>query len=96
MIGAEVDREKERTVTLCKGYSQKHSRDYREDELLVTIESLRCELLEVAEQRSLSDRAVLELSQKLDGYILLAQNRMMENLRSRKKSIAMNKAVVHQ
>lgn len=83
-------------MTLCKEYSQKHSREYREDELLVTIESLRCELLEVAEQRSLSDRAVLELSQKLDGYILLAQNRMMENLRSRKKSIAMNKAVVHQ
>lgn len=80
-------------MTLCKGSSQKH---YREDELFVTIESLRCELLEVAEQRSLSDRAVLELSQKLDGYIILAQNRMMENLRSRKKSITMNQAVVHQ
>ena len=82
--------------TLFKGSSQKHSRDYREDELFVTIESLRYELLQVAEQRSLSDRTVLELSQKLDGYILLAQNRMMENLRGRKKSISINKAMVHQ
>ncbi|MFF2911717.1 aspartyl-phosphate phosphatase Spo0E family protein [Paenibacillus sp. NPDC057934] len=61
-----------------------HRRDIREDELLITIESLRCQLLEVAEQHSLSDRAVVELSERLDGYILLAQNKMMENLRSRK------------
>ncbi|MDH6428797.1 aspartyl-phosphate phosphatase Spo0E family protein [Paenibacillus sp. FSL R7-0048] len=64
-----------------------HRKDYKEDELLVTIESLRCELLEVAEQRSLSDRAVLELSERLDSYILLAQNKMMENLRNRKAGI---------
>lgn len=64
-----------------------HRKDYKEDELLVTIESLRCELLEVAEQRSLSDRAVLELSERLDSYILLAQNKMMENLRNRKVGI---------
>ncbi|MRN54178.1 Spo0E family sporulation regulatory protein-aspartic acid phosphatase [Paenibacillus sp. LC-T2] len=51
----------------------------------MTIESLRCELLEVAQQRSLSDRAVLELSERLDGYILLAQNKMMESLRNRNK-----------
>ncbi|ULO10185.1 aspartyl-phosphate phosphatase Spo0E family protein [Paenibacillus sp. 19GGS1-52] len=49
----------------------------------MTIESLRCELLEVAQQRSLSDRTVLELSERLDGYILLAQNKMMESLRNR-------------
>ncbi|KAA1187003.1 Spo0E like sporulation regulatory protein [compost metagenome] len=87
MIGRDVDREKERVVTLYQGSSEKaYRRDYREDELFVTIESLRCELLEVAEQRSLSDHAVLELSERLDGYILLAQHKMMENLRSRKAS----------
>ncbi|MEK4292708.1 hypothetical protein BSK65_19770 [Paenibacillus odorifer] len=74
-------------MTLYQGSSEKaYRRDYREDELFVTIESLRCELLEVAEQRSLSDHAVLELSERLDGYILLAQHKMMENLRSRKAS----------
>ncbi|WP_410515284.1 aspartyl-phosphate phosphatase Spo0E family protein [Paenibacillus sp. BR2-3] len=61
-----------------------HRRDYREDELYMTIESLRCELLEVAQQRSLSDRTVVELSERLDRYILLAQTKMMEGLRSRK------------
>lgn len=72
-------------MTISQGSSKNiHRSDYREDELFVTIESLRCELLEVAEQRSLSDRAVLELSERLDSYILLAQNKMMENLRSRK------------
>jgi hypothetical protein len=72
-------------VTLYQGSTiNDHRRDYREDELFVTIESLRCELLEVAEKRSLSDRAVLELSERLDSYILLAQTKMMENLRSRK------------
>ncbi|MDT3425497.1 hypothetical protein J2Z22_001013 [Paenibacillus forsythiae] len=61
-------------------------RECREEELFVTIESLRCELLEVAQERSLSDRTVVELSERLDSYILLAQNKMMENLRTRKSS----------
>ncbi|MEK4159062.1 MULTISPECIES: aspartyl-phosphate phosphatase Spo0E family protein [Paenibacillus] len=88
MIGEDVDREKERDVTQNPNSSKNnHRKDYKEDELLVTIESLRCELLEVAEQRSLSDRAVLELSERLDSYILLAQNKMMENLRNRKAGI---------
>ncbi|MBW4082169.1 aspartyl-phosphate phosphatase Spo0E family protein [Paenibacillus sp. S150] len=65
--------------------------DYREDELFITIENLRCELLEVAQERSLSDHAVLELSQRLDGYIVLAQNKMMENIRSRKNAAAYGK-----
>ncbi len=85
MIGEDVDREKERDVTQNPNSSKNNHR--KEDELLVTIESLRCELLEVAEQRSLSDRAVLELSERLDSYILLAQNKMMENLRNRKAGI---------
>lgn len=63
-------------------------RDYREDELFITIESLRSELLEVAQERSLSDHTVVELSQRLDGYIVLAQNKMMESLRSRQKEDA--------
>ncbi|OKP78195.1 hypothetical protein A3844_16505 [Paenibacillus helianthi] len=62
-------------------------KEYREDELFITIESLRCELLEVAQERSLSDHVVLELSQRLDGYIVLAQNKMMESLRSRKNTV---------
>lgn len=62
--------------------------DYREDELFLTIENLRSELLEVAQERSLSDHVVLELSQRLDGYIVLAQNLMMESLRSRKGGAA--------
>jgi len=85
IIGREVDREKERVVKLYQDSSKTmYKRDQREDELFVTIESLRCELLEVAEARSLSDRAVVELSERLDTYILLAQNKMMENMRSRK------------
>jgi hypothetical protein len=89
MIVKDVDREKERVVTLYQGSSENiYRRDYREDELFVTIESLRCELLEVAEQRSLSDHTVLELSERLDSYILLAQHKMMENLRNRKSGAA--------
>ncbi|ASA24595.1 aspartyl-phosphate phosphatase Spo0E family protein [Paenibacillus donghaensis] len=65
-----------------------HRRDYREDELFLTIESLRSELLEVAQERSLSDRVVLELSERLDGYIVMAQNRMMDKLRSHKAGTA--------
>ncbi|CQR58748.1 aspartyl-phosphate phosphatase Spo0E family protein [Paenibacillus riograndensis] len=75
-------------MSLYQNSSAELGKEYREDELYVTIESLRCELLEVAQERSLSDHAVLELSQRLDGYIVLAQNKMMESLRSRKKSAA--------
>nr|WP_274528503.1 aspartyl-phosphate phosphatase Spo0E family protein [Paenibacillus piscarius] len=52
--------------------------------MFLTIENLRSELLEVAQERSFSDHVVLELSQRLDGYIVMAQNLMMESLRSRK------------
>lgn len=68
--------------------SHENRRDYREDELFITIESLRSELLEVAQERSLSDDRVVELSQRLDGYIVMAQNKMMESLRSRKNGTA--------
>ncbi|AIQ61391.1 aspartyl-phosphate phosphatase Spo0E family protein [Paenibacillus borealis] len=71
-------------MNLYQNSPDSQSRDYREDELFLTIENLRSELLEVAQERSLSDHAVLELSQRLDGYIVLAQNLMMESLRSRK------------
>ncbi|WP_310551067.1 aspartyl-phosphate phosphatase Spo0E family protein [Paenibacillus glufosinatiresistens] len=62
----------------------------RDDELNLKIESLRGELLEVARARSLSDRAVVELSERLDRYIVMAQTRMMEGLRSRKTQTRIN------
>ncbi|UQZ33942.1 hypothetical protein C2I18_10645 [Paenibacillus sp. PK3_47] len=68
--------------------SHENRRDYREDDLFITIESLRSELLEVAQERSLSDDRVVELSQRLDGYIVMAQNKMMESMRSRKNGAA--------
>ncbi|MCL6601978.1 MAG: aspartyl-phosphate phosphatase Spo0E family protein [Paenibacillus sp.] len=55
----------------------------------MTIETLRCELLEVAQQRSLSDSTVVALSERLDRYIVLAQNKMMEGLRSRKSGTSL-------
>lgn len=67
---------------------EEYRRDYREDELFITIESLRSELLEVAQERSLSDHMVVELSQRLDGYIVMAQNKMMESLRGRQNEAA--------
>ncbi|WP_086074716.1 aspartyl-phosphate phosphatase Spo0E family protein [Paenibacillus camerounensis] len=75
---------------MMKYYHSSHEdrNDYREDELFLTIESLRSELLEVAQERSLSDHMVVELSQRLDGYIVLAQNKMMESLRSRQNEAA--------
>ncbi|KWX76263.1 aspartyl-phosphate phosphatase Spo0E family protein [Paenibacillus jilunlii] len=75
-------------MNLYQNSSAELGKEYREDELYITIESLRSELLEVAQERSLSDHAVLELSQRLDGYIVLAQNKMMESLRSRKNAAA--------
>ncbi len=65
--------------------------DFKEDELSTTIESLRCQLLEVAQHRSLSDNVVVELSKQLDGYIVLAQNKMMERQRSRKADSSAHK-----
>lgn len=74
---------------LIQAYSQDiYRRDLKEDELFMTIENLRCQLLEVAASRSLSDRTVVELSERLDSYILLAQNKMMEGLRGRNTGTA--------
>jgi hypothetical protein len=70
-------------VNLYQASHEEHRRDYREDELFLPIESLRSQLLEVAQERSLSDHTVVELSQRLDGYIVMAQKQMMEGLRSR-------------
>ncbi|MEK3790751.1 aspartyl-phosphate phosphatase Spo0E family protein [Paenibacillus sp. FSL R7-0204] len=75
-------------MNLYQNSPDANGRDYREDELFLTIENLRSELLEVAQERSLSDHTVLELSQRLDGYIVMAQNLMMESLRSRKNGAA--------
>ncbi|MNB65786.1 Spo0E like sporulation regulatory protein [compost metagenome] len=77
------NREKVTKVLQNPIYRNEYIHESRDEELLVTIESLRGELLEIARERSLSDRAVVELSERLDRYILLAQHKMMENLRSR-------------
>ncbi|MNJ79140.1 Spo0E like sporulation regulatory protein [compost metagenome] len=46
-------------------------------ELLVTIEHLRSELIIAAEDGNFSNDTVLELSQRLDKYIVLAQTQML-------------------
>lgn len=47
---------------------------YRSEEPLnAMIESLRHELLKITEHKSFCDRDVVELSQRLDAYIVLAQ-----------------------
>lgn len=77
-------------MVLIQGSSpEEYARDFRDDELFMTIETLRCELLEVAQQRSLSDSTVVALSERLDRYIVLAQNKMMEGLRSRKSGTSL-------
>lgn len=52
--------------------------DRNEDELSTRIERLRRELLEAARHRSLSDDRVIELSQRLDTVVLLAQKKKLE------------------
>ncbi|WP_240479735.1 aspartyl-phosphate phosphatase Spo0E family protein [Paenibacillus wynnii] len=76
-------------MSIPNSYPDEYTNNFREDELLMTIETLRCELLEVAQQRSLSDSTVVALSERLDRYILMAQNRMMEGLRSRKSGASL-------
>ncbi|MDO3410154.1 aspartyl-phosphate phosphatase Spo0E family protein [Saccharibacillus sp. CPCC 101409] len=44
-----------------------------EDPLYMMIEHLRHELQKITEHKSFSDRDVVELSQRLDAYIVLAQ-----------------------
>ncbi|WP_334074719.1 MULTISPECIES: aspartyl-phosphate phosphatase Spo0E family protein [Paenibacillus] len=46
-------------------------------ELLDKIEHLRAELMHVADQTNFSSEAVVELSQRLDHYIVLAQTQML-------------------
>ncbi|GIP60989.1 hypothetical protein J15TS10_48030 [Paenibacillus woosongensis] len=46
-------------------------------ELMDTIEHLRAELMNAAGNSNFSSEAVLELSQRLDKYIVQAQNQML-------------------
>lgn len=46
-------------------------------ELMDTIENLRLELMNAAENSNFSSETVLELSQRLDKYIVQAQNQML-------------------
>lgn len=57
-----------------------------EEDLFDVIEMLRSELLTAASQRSLTDHAVVELSERLDLYIVQAQERMLEKRRDGKPS----------
>lgn len=60
---------------------------YRNEEPLYTmIEHLRHELLKITEHKSFCDRDVVELSQRLDAYIVLAQRQKSQppNVRARK------------
>ena len=51
---------------------------YRNEEPLYTmIEHLRHELLKITEHKSFCDRDVVELSQQLDAYIVLAQRQKL-------------------
>lgn len=51
---------------------------YRNEEPLYTmIERLRHELLKITEHKSFCDRDVVELSQRLDAYIVLAQRQKL-------------------
>lgn len=47
------------------------------NDLKATIEHLRAELMNAATQDNFSSGTVLELSQRLDQYIVLAQNQML-------------------
>ncbi|MCQ4088081.1 aspartyl-phosphate phosphatase Spo0E family protein [Saccharibacillus sp. JS10] len=52
---------------------------YRNEEPLYSmIERLRQELLKITEHKSFCDRDVVELSQRLDTYIVLAQRQKLE------------------
>ncbi|MNE19947.1 Spo0E like sporulation regulatory protein [compost metagenome] len=54
-----------------------NSRQKISSELQVTIEHLRSELINAAGDANFSSDAVLELSQRLDKYIVMAQTQML-------------------
>ncbi|MNP60972.1 Spo0E like sporulation regulatory protein [compost metagenome] len=58
-------------------HNRTSSRQKVSSELLVTIEHLRSELIIAAEDGDFSNDTVLELSQRLDKYIVLAQTQML-------------------
>ncbi len=58
-------------------HNRTSSRQKVNNELLVTIEHLRSELILAAEDGDFSNDTVLELSQRLDKYIVQAQNQML-------------------
>jgi|GEM_PF-7129063 len=50
-------------------------------DLLDKIEHLRAELMHAADETNFNSEAVVELSQRLDHYIVLAQTQMLGKLR---------------
>ncbi|MBA9088015.1 hypothetical protein FHR92_004508 [Fontibacillus solani] len=57
--------------------SRTSSRPQISSELLVTIEDLRTEMMNAADDENFSSDTVLELSQRLDNYIVQAQIQML-------------------
>ncbi|MNI72741.1 Spo0E like sporulation regulatory protein [Fontibacillus panacisegetis] len=57
--------------------SRTSSRPKISSELLVTIEDLRTEMMNAADDENFSSDTVLELSQRLDNYIVQAQIQML-------------------
>lgn len=62
---------------VLRNISRTGSRSKISEELVNAIESLRSELNQAAGNNNFSSDTVLELSQRLDKYIVLAQNQML-------------------
>ncbi|MEF2966180.1 aspartyl-phosphate phosphatase Spo0E family protein [Paenibacillus sp. M1] len=60
-----------------KNFSRTPGRQKVSLELTEMIERLRSELMVAAEDNSFNSEAVVELSQRLDHYIVMAQNQML-------------------
>lgn len=56
---------------------QNQARTKVNDELVDMIEHLRSELMNAVQHDNFSSEVVLELSQRLDQYIVMAQNQML-------------------
>lgn len=60
-----------------KSFNRAPGRPKVSGELMDMIEHLRCELMNAAEREDFNSAAVVELSQRLDQYIVMAQNQML-------------------
>lgn len=65
------------TYSSVKNFSRTSNRSKVSGELMDMIERLRSELMDAAEQGSFNSDTVVQLSQRLDQYIVMAQNQML-------------------